>query len=255
MVVSPIINDILFLVGSFLFVTLIIGIALILKKFDKITGHTARKIVHLLCGFSIFIVPFLNIPFLALLISLPVLLFIRFAGPNNIGSLLFNMMAEKDERSVGYLSGPFSYALSINILVFIFSFDGLVQFFYFPASSIMVMMISDTVASYVGKKYGKHKIDLKYTKTIRSVEGSLALFISAFILSMLGFAFFGNWFPNNLQFFSIGELLLLSFIVALTSTIIEMLSLSNIDDLTVPITGCIISLSIAFLFFPSAIGL
>ena len=255
MALAPSVIDTFFLIGSFLYVASVIGLALILKKFDKITGHTARKIVHLFCGFAVFIVPFLNIPFLALLISFPVLLFIRWAGPDNIGALVFEMMAEKDEKEVGYLSGPFSYALSINILVFIFSFNGLNRFFYFPASSIMVMMISDTIASVIGRKYGKHKINIGYTKTIRSVEGSLALFVSAFLLSMLGFAFFGNWFPDNTQFFDIGELLLLSFIVAINSTIIEMISPSNIDDLTVPITGCLLSLGVAALLFPSAIGL
>ena len=107
-------------------------------------------------------------------------------------------MAEKDERGTGYLSGPFSYALSINILVIIFLFGDLPKYFYFPASSIMVMAISDTIAAYAGKKYGKHEIKIKYTKTIRTVEGSIALFISAFLLSLFGFTFFGNEISLNL---------------------------------------------------------
>jgi dolichol kinase len=255
MALAPFLNDTLYLLGSFTFIALIIGISLILKKMDIITGHAARKIVHLFCGFAVFIVPFLNIPFLALLISFPMLILLRIAGPNNFGKLLFNMMAEKDEEKVGYLSGPFSYTLSINILVFIFSFDALIPFFYFPASSIMVMMISDTIASYFGRKYGKHEIRLKYTKTVRTLEGSLALFVSAFLLSMLGFEFFGNWFPENIEFFDFGEVILLAFIVALNSTIIELLSKTNLDDLTVPITGCLLSLGISVILFPTAIGL
>jgi len=163
------------------------------------------------------------------------------------------MMAEKDERVVGYLSGPFSYALSVNILVFIFSFN--TRYFYFPASSIMVMAISDTVASYVGKKWGKHHIDLKYTKTVRTLEGSLGLFISAFLLSLFGFSFFGLWFPNNIQTMTVPWIFVLSFLMAFTSTIIELLSPSNLDDLTVPITGCLITLGLTVLLFPASLGL
>jgi phytol kinase len=246
-------NDLILLSGAFLFVLGVIGLSMLLKKKGVITGHTARKIVHLLCGFSVFIVPYLTIPFLALIISLIFLAVTRFSHQDNFGKQVFDMMAEKDERVVGYLSGPFSYALSVNILVFIFAFD--TRFFYFPASSIMVMAISDTIASYVGKKWGKHHIDLKYTKTVRTIEGSLGLLISAFILSMFGFLFFGSWFPNNSHTMTLPWIITLSLLMAFTSTIIELLSPSNLDDLTVPITGCLITFGLTVLLFPASIGL
>ncbi len=179
-------NDLILLSGAFVYVVLIIGISILLKKTNTISSHFARKIVHLFAGFAVFIVPYLRIsPFLALIISGSVLIFTRFAGPKNIGKPVFEAIAEKDEHEKGYLSGPFSYALAINILVFIFSFKNAVRYFYFPASSIMVMMISDTAAAWIGRKWGKHMIDLKYTKTIRTVEGSLTMFITAFILRLL----------------------------------------------------------------------
>ena len=252
---EPIIQDILLLVGAFIYVGCIMLVALILHKFKVISGHGGRKIVHLFAGFSCFIVPFLNIPFLALIISLIFLAVTRLAGPksNPVLRPLFDLMAEKNEVEVGYLSGPFSYALSINILVFIFSFFP--NFFFFPASSIMVMMISDTAASFIGQKYGKHKIDIKYTKTIRSVEGSIALFITAFILSLFGFSFFGIIFPNNTHVMTVGWIVILSFLMAFNSTVIEILSPSNLDDLTVPITGCLLTFGLTLLFFPFSIGI
>ncbi len=255
-VLTPIQNDIILLTGAFLYVILIIGISIVLKKTDVITSHAARKIVHLFAGFAVFIVPYLRYsPFLALIISGSVLIFTRFAGPKNIGKPVFEAIAEKDEQEKGYLSGPFSYALAINILVLIFSFKSAVQYFYFPASSIMVMMISDTAAAWIGRKWGKHKIDIKYTKTIRTLEGSLAMFVTAFILSFFGFSFFGQWFPDSNQQMAYSWIAILSLLMATNSTIVEIFSPSNIDDLTVPITGCLLTFGLTVLIFPASIGL
>ena len=253
---TPLQFDFILLACAFLYVAIIIGISIILKKTDIITSHAARKIVHLFAGFAVFIVPFLKFsPFLALIISVSVLIFTRFAGPKNIGKPVFEAIAEKDEHEKGYLSGPFSYALAINILVFIFSFPSAVRYFYFPASSIMVMMISDTAAAWIGRKWGKHKIDLKYTKTVRTVEGSLTMFITAFILSFFGFSFFGHWFPNSVQEMEYYWIAVLSLLLAVNSTVVEIFSPSNIDDLTVPITGCLLTFGLTVLLIPASIGL
>lgn len=251
MVSSTITTDILLLLGAFLYVIVILLISMILKKTDIISGHIARKIVHLTAGFSIFIVPYLSIPHLSMIISLLFLVVCRISKPK---TPVFEMMAEKDERELGYLGGPFSYALSINILVFIFAFDPLTQYFYFPASAIMIMMISDTLAALFGKKYGKIEINISWTKTTRTLEGSLMLLVSAFALSIVGFSFFGTWFPVQYHILEINEILILSAIVGVIATITELLSPSNQDDLTMPISTCFISLLVAYLFIPGAIG-
>ncbi|MBN2155643.1 MAG: hypothetical protein JW776_06350 [Candidatus Lokiarchaeota archaeon] len=253
--ITPLQLDIILLSGAFLYVLLVIGVSIMLKRGNIITSHSARKIVHLFAGFAVFIVPYLSLPFLALIISISVLIFTRFAGPKNIGKPVFEAIAEKDEQEKGYLSGPFSYALAINILVFIFSFPSAVRYFYFPASSIMVMMISDTAAAWVGRKWGKHYINLKYTKTIRTIEGSTTMFISAFLLSFFGFSFFGQWFPDNVQEMEYFWITILSLLMAANSTVVEIFSPSNIDDLTVPITGCLLTFGLTVLLFPGSIGL
>lgn len=243
-------NEIMLLTVALLYVMIIIGTSMILKKKDLISGHTARKIVHLFAGFSCFIVPFLYIPQLALIISGLFLAVTRISKPS---TQVFEMMGEKDEREVGYLAGPFSYALSINVLVLVFSF--IPKYFFFPAASIMIMMISDTAASFFGRRYGKHKITLSHTKTTRSLEGSLAMFATAFVLGTFAFMFFGNWFPNNHHTMSIEWILVLAVLVAGVSTLIEVVSPSNLDDLIVPIAGCFVSFMLTAVLFPGAIGL
>lgn len=251
MISSELSSDLILLALAFIYVIGLLIIIMILKKKDLITGYIARKIVHLLAGFSIFIVPYMNYPYLALIVSLLFLVVCRVSKPN---TPVFEMMAEKDERVLGYLGGPFSYALSINILVLIFSLGNNIRYFYFPANAIMMMMIADTMASIFGRRFGKHFIDLKWTKTIRTIEGSLAFFISAFLLALFGFSFFGVWFPVQIHIMSIPELVTLSLISAICGAIVELLSPSNIDDLTVPIATCFISFLLAYLFFPASIG-
>src|SRR5271157_3825377 len=75
-------NDAVLLIGAFVFVLLVIGISMVLKKANAISGHTARKIVHLLCGLSCFIVPFLYYPWLALIISGLFLVVTRLSNPS-----------------------------------------------------------------------------------------------------------------------------------------------------------------------------
>lgn len=252
MVTETTLNDITLLVGAFIYVLVVIGISMVLKKKDVINGHAARKIVHLTAGFSVFIVPYLSTPHLSMIISILFLVVCRLSKPK---TPVFEMMAEKDERDLGYLGGPFSYALSINILVFIFSFQPLVQYFYFPASTIMIMMISDTLAAFYGRKYGKINIKIKWTKTVRTLEGSLVLMISAFGLSVFGFAFFGTWFPVQNNVLAIDEILILSAIVGVIAAVTEVLSPSNQDDLTMPITTCFLSFLITAIAIPGFIGL
>ncbi|NMC06172.1 MAG: hypothetical protein GYA24_13235 [Candidatus Lokiarchaeota archaeon] len=243
-------NESVLLIGAFAFILVVIGLPMVLKKKGVINGHAARKIVHLFAGFSCFIVPFLKYPWLALILSGLFLVVTRISTPK---TQVFQMMGEKDESECGYLAGPFSYALSINILVAVFSF--MPKYFFFPAASIMIMMISDTAASFFGRRYGKHKYSLGYTKTTRSLEGSMALFVTAFILGAFAFAFFGNWFPNNHHTMSIEWIFLLALLVAGVSTIVEVFSPSNIDDLLVPLAGCFISFLLTLLIFPASIGI
>jgi dolichol kinase len=243
-------NDAVLVIIAFMFILAVIGTSMILKKKGVISKHTARKLVHLLAGFSCFIVPFLYIPGLALILSLLFLIVTRLSNPK---TKIFDTMGEKDESETGYLAGPFCYALSINVLVAVFSF--MPQYFFFPAASIMVMMIADTAASYFGRRYGKHKITMKYTKTTRSVEGCLAMLASGFGLSLFAFAFFGSWFPGNDHNMSLAWIVILAGLVAVVSMVMEIISPSDWDDFVVPIAGCFVSFLLTVLLFPASIGI
>jgi dolichol kinase len=111
---------------------------------------------------------------------------------------------------------------------------------YFPIAGILLMIISDTLASIIGKKYGKNKINLPWLKTTRSLEGSIAFFLSGFLICFIAFTFLGVTNPLTQIHLTLGIALLYSLITSALATVVELISPSTWDDLTIPIATVII---------------
>lgn len=103
----------------------------------------------------------------------------------------------------------------------------------------MIMIISDTFASLIGKKYGRINLGLLYTGSQRTLEGSLTFFISAFLLCFSAFYYFGLVNPINQKVLTLNLVVAYSTITALVGTLVELFSPSTWDDLTVPIATTI----------------
>jgi dolichol kinase len=152
---------------------------------------------------------------------------------------LYDSIGEEAEEKAGYLQGPFHYCLSITVLITIFVIFAPNQM-YFPIAGILLMIISDTLASIIGKKYGKRKINIPWVKTSRSLEGSLAFFISGFFLCFFAFSFLGVSNPLTQIHLTLEVALVYSLITSALATIVELLSPSTWDDLTIPIATVVI---------------
>ena len=229
--------DLLLLVFTYIYVFATILIPVQLKKRDKITKFQARKAVHLFAGLSILITPYFTWPWWAVILagSMTALTLLS-SKKSNVKQLrdLYDSIGEAAEEKVGYLQGPFHYCLSITILVTLFVIIAPNQL-YFPIAGILLMIISDTLASLFGKKYGKRKINLPWINTTRTLEGSLAFFISGFILCLIAFMFLGVTNPITQIHISLEAAILYSLITSALATIVELSSPSTWDDLTVPI--------------------
>ncbi len=229
--------DLLLLLLTFVYVFATILIPVQLKKRDKITKFQARKMVHLFAGLSILITPFFSWPWWAVLLasSMTILTFLS-SKKSKVKQLrdLYDSIGEEAEEKAGRLTGPFNYCLSILLLITIFVIIAPEQL-YFPIAGILLMIISDTLASIVGKKYGKHKINLPWLSTTRSLEGSLVFFISGFVLCLFAFTFIGVLIPITQIHITLEVAFLYSLITSALATIIELASPSTYDDLTVPI--------------------
>jgi len=225
-------------------ITIIIPITL--KKKGKISSFAARKTVHLLAGLVVLLVPFFSKPMgtlWAILIATSLTIIVYKSEKGSKVKLLddlYQAIGEEAEEKLqrAYLQGPFHYCVSITLLVTIFAITGfIVDQMYIAISGILIMIISDTLASVVGKKYGKRKINISWTGTTRSLEGSLVFFITAFLLSFSSLFVFGYILTNMLTPMVV---IIDSLIIASIGTIVELLSPSTWDDLTVPLVTCLL---------------
>ncbi|MFO7796435.1 MAG: diacylglycerol/polyprenol kinase family protein [Promethearchaeati archaeon] len=240
--------DLLLVLIAFLYVGMTIIIPIQLKKRDKITKFQARKIVHLFAGLSVLTTPYFNWPWFAVFIAGTLTVVTLFSSKDSkVKKLkeLYDSIGEEAESKVGFLEGPFHYCLSITFLITLFVLIDSTRL-YFPIAGILIMIISDTLASIFGKKYGKHNINLKYTGTIRTLEGSLVFFVSAFILCFGTFFIFG-YLPCDTQItLRLDLVFLYSIITSVLATLIELISPSTYDDLTVPISTTLIIWLLAY---------
>ncbi len=231
------------------YVLVTILIPVYLKKKDLVSKFVARKIVHLFAGLVVLIVPFFILPLHAIFIALTLTIVVYFsAKDSSVRQLqeLYESIGEEAEESVGRLQGPFHYSISITLLTTIFVFLAPDQL-YFPICGILIMIISDSLAPIVGKKYGRIKISLAYTGSQRTVEGSLTFLVSAFILCFAAFYYFGLFNTINQKTLTIEVILAYSLITASVGTIIELLSPSTWDDLTVPIATTMVIYGLALI--------
>ncbi len=234
--------DLLIVLLAYIYIFATILIPVQLKKRDKITKFQARKAVHLFAGLAVLTSPYYSWPWFAVIIvGSMTLLTLLSSKKSKVKQLkeLYDSIGEEAEEKAGYLQGPFHYCLSITILITFFVIVAPNQL-YFPIAGIMLMIISDTLASIIGKKYGKMKINLPWLKTTRTLEGSIAFFISGFILCFFAFTFLGVSNPLTQIHLTLEVALLYSLITSALATIVELVSPSTWDDLTIPIATVVI---------------
>ena len=112
--------------------------------------------------------------------------------------------------------------------------------FYFPIAGVLIMIVADTLASVIGKRWGRVSLCLKYTNSKRTLEGSLTFFGTAYLLCFISFYLFGLLIPTFQDPLNLPTILVYSLITSAIATIIELISPSTYDDLTVPIGSTLI---------------
>ena len=229
---------------TFFYILLTIFIPLILYKKEKITKFAARKSVHMFAGLAVLSSPFYFWPFWPTIIAGTLTILVYFSSKESkVKQLkdLYDAISEEQEEGLkrAFLQGPFFYCLSITCLVLIFGIFARDQF-YFPIAGVLIMIVADTLASVIGKRWGKIGISLPWTNSKRTLEGSLTFFISAFLLCFLSFFLFGLLIPTFQEPLALPTILIYSLITSAIATIIELISPSTFDDLTVPIGSTLI---------------
>jgi phytol kinase len=147
---------------------------------------------------------------------------------------MFGVMAREEDYLSGHIWGPFLYAISINILVAIFTLvPALIPFFIIPAMGLTAMYLGDGIAPIIGAKYGKHTYTIR--NTTRSLEGSIAVFIGSLLGAWICWLFLDIFATGGAPIFNVMQITVLSLICAFSATLIEGVSPKGSDNLTVPL--------------------
>lgn len=236
---------------TYLYVILTIFIPLILYKKEKISKFSARKAVHMFAGLAILSSPFFFWPFWPTIIASTLTVFVYFSSKESkVKQLkeLYDAISEEQEDGLkrAFLQGPFFYCLSITSLVLIFGIFAPKQF-YFPIAGVLIMIVADTLASVIGKRWGRISLSLSWTNSKRTLEGSLTFLATSYLLCFLSYYLFGLLIPTLQEPLSIPTILIYSLITSTIATVIELISPSTYDDLTVPLGSTIIIYLLTFL--------
>ncbi len=107
--------------------------------------------------------------------------------------------------------------------------------------SVVAWGVGDAFAAIIGKRFGRHKLQGKHIEGVKSVEGTVAMFITSFIATFLMY--------QNHSILSVGLVVLVSTFVALFATIAELFSKNGKDTFFCPVSAMS-----AFIILISVIG-
>ncbi len=162
---------------------------------------------------------------------------------------MFEVMAREQDHLSGHIWGPFLYAISITILVSIFTLiPSLIPLYVLPAMALTAMYLGDGLAPIIGSKFGHHKYTVG--KSTRSIEGSIAMFGASLLGSWISWFVLDFLATAGVPIFHGIQIALFALVCALTATIIEAISPAGIDNLTVPLLTTIILFMSALIIFP-----
>lgn len=207
----------------------------ILAKKNIVSTSVSRKLIHIGTG-PVFLLCWLLFPehplsrYLGAIVPLMIVLQLGLVG---LGVMKDDSSVKAMARTGGkneLLKGPFFYGIVFVLLTVIF---------WKTENAIIPLMIlcgGDGLADLIGSKYGSISIPWNRKKTIL---GSLSMFLGGFLLSILMIFIFisaGLIEPSLIRFlFPVG-------VIALIATLVESISPSDYDNISVPVISLIFTL-------------
>lgn len=241
-------TDVIVFFIAVLYALLTLVIADVARRKLNVGSEFTRRIVHLFAGGAIWTVPYYTHSWVATFVALLFTVFLFFAGTDRF-SKFFSAMARPEDTENNSVRGPFWYAVSITVLTAIFTFGGFETIYFIPAAAIHMMMWGDGASAPVGMRFGKnHTVEILGSK--RSLQGTLALFIFAFLGALVAFWFFGIL---NYQTLAPGgvilwyEMLVMALAGSITATLVELVSPKGTDNITLPYAACTVMLIVGIL--------
>jgi phytol kinase len=203
-------QNVLGLIASYGFVFSVIGLSTLLSKLNWLDDEGSRKFIHIGVGhWWLIAIAFFDNAYIASIAPLS-FVFINYLS-HRIN--LFKAMERADAQNT---LGTVYYAISLLILTFLsFSFNLL----YIGGIGILVMTYADGFAAIVGKAIGQHPLI-----NHKTLEGSLTVLVIAFVIAY-GF----------LRFYNLPNALMQAIILAISASLIELISPFGYDNLSLPL--------------------
>lgn len=209
-------SDLLSLLIAFLYVAALIATSEILYRVFHAPLDITRKIVHVGVGMTALAVTIIFRDWTVAIIGPLAFIAINYFSYRR---KIFQSIEIAEERQLGTIYFPLSFVILTPLF---WSRPALL------AAAFMPMTWGDAAAAILGKRFGAHPFRL--FGQLSSVEGSVAMFVFAFIATVLALIAFGQ--PSGL---STG----IAFVTALIATVVEAMSPKGMDNLTVPIVSAI----------------
>ena len=222
-----------FLYGTSMVMLYIIPIAtvmLISRKLFKIPDELFRKILHfiLLGVYLVFLFAFETWWVSAILASILIIIIypiLMLAGKIPAFSTFVN------ERKKGEFKSSMVLALGMMIASICICW-GWLDDKYLVLASTYAWGVGDAFAALIGKPFGKHKMKWKFADSHKSIEGSLAMFLTSAIA-----VFIILWIRGGL---SLVSCLIISVIVSIVCTLVELCTKNGLDTISCPTVAMLI---------------
>lgn len=215
--------SLIFLSGAYLFLNS-------LKKKFNISPELSRKAIHIGLGLFTLCFPWLFKETFTVwsmgIISVVALLGLRF---NKLKTTLGDSLHGVERHSYGEIFFPISVAV-------LFQLSHQTPVFY--VVSILVLTLADSLAAIIGVYYGKAHYNA--AEGIKSVEGSLFFFITAFLCIQTPLLLMSDYSNANI--------ILVAFFIAAIITLCEAVAWQGLDNLFIPL-GVYVALT-NYLDFP-----
>ena len=193
---------------SIFFVGFVIYLSKILEHKGIVSKDAMREIVHITMGVWGVLWFLFDTQAMATLLTAIVTTFLILA-PRNVRSLF----SGGEERHIGLIL----YSIMFTVITALFWKTRI------GSLSIFTLAFGDGFAGLIGKRYGKHKIKVFWSK-VRSVEGSISFFVATIFSWLLAWLIYG------------GSLYLIPMLIfALAMSIVEALSPPHTDNVLIPL--------------------
>jgi len=205
----------------------VIGVSEILRKIFRFDPEVTRKVIHISVGVAVFPAPLIfssSIPVIAVAIFFIVVNFL------SLRVKLFKGMDSVARQTYGTVYYPLAFL--ILVISFWRNYPALISI------SMVILAIGDAVAAIVGESVKSAKI-YNLTGDKKSVQGSVAMFVSSFLIVFISLIFMNAsklWWGDVLNL-SVDKIFLISFLTALFVAVVEGLGSYGFDNLFVPLAS------------------